>query len=255
MQSRVVRSFSSLYITSSILLSKVELRIVRPNLQLAPQQLAGLNRLETWLETRSPVLWWCTSSTRWDTPSSRSRARPRPASCRGALPPEPGNTSWRERAPHHAHHSTAWPTSQLASPQPLPTTLGTRLPARQSSWRKCRPRPFDQAARRSHFRGRPSAHCAHSSTACTLAPGSHSSRRAQRSETAGGKEATTPTLVGKLLRHRPALLAFLPGLGHAHSPQSAVTASQEPQEAVAQQPIHERPRDCDCAPRRWASAP
>ena len=177
-------------------------------MQLAPQQLAGLNRLEAWLETRSPVLWWCTSSTRWDTPSSRSRARPRPASCRGALPPEPGNTSWRERAPHHAHHSTAWPTSQLASPQPLPTTLGTRLPARQSSWRKCRPRPFDQAARRSHFRGRPSAHCAHSSTACTLAPGSHSSRRAQRSETAGGKEATTPTLVGKLLRHRPALLAF-----------------------------------------------
>ena len=172
---------------------------VRPNLQLAPQQLAGLNRLEAWLETRSPVLWWCTSSTRWDTPSSRSRARPRPASCRGALAPEPGHTSWRERAPHHAHHSTAWPTSQLASPQPLPTALGTRLPARQSSWRKCRPRQFDPAVRRSHLRGRPSALCAHSSTACMLAPGSQSSRRAQRSETAGGKEATAPALVGKLL--------------------------------------------------------
>ena len=172
---------------------------VRPNLQLAPQQLAGLNRLEAWLETRSPVLWWCTSSTRWDTPSSRSRARPRPASCRGALAPEPGHTSWRERAPHHAHHSTAWPTSQLASPQPLPTTLGTRLPARQSSWRKCRPRQFDPAVRRSHLRGRPSALCAHSSTACMLAPGSQSNRRAQRSETAGGKEATAPALVGKLL--------------------------------------------------------
>ena len=63
---------------------------------------------------RSPVPWWCTSSTRWATPSSRSRVRRRPASYRGTLAPEPQRKA--QHTPHHAHHSTAWPTSQLALP-------------------------------------------------------------------------------------------------------------------------------------------